>query len=79
MNQKNRRMLDRRQRELHTPEADLFLRFLAVYPMADSTLGACEMLWAFLKWLKGQGLYVANKKTPFVLPEFLSHRLKEKD
>ncbi len=74
---KKARQICNKKEELETPEAQLFLKFLSTYPMADTTIGTCEMLWQFIHWCGENGIHLINEKTIFCFP--FSRMLRFKD
>jgi len=69
-------LLKSKQKELDSQEARLLLRFLETYPPADATLAACEMVWAFIQWLKEKRYHVIQEETVFCVP--FSHLVEKK-
>lgn len=63
-----KRFLHSKKSELESPQAKIFLEFMEIYPPADATLAACEMLWFFLVWLKSKGIHLVDEKTVFCFP-----------
>lgn len=53
---------------LESPQGKIFLEFMEIYPPADVTLAACEMLWFFLVWLKSKGIHLIDERTVYCLP-----------
>lgn len=72
-----KRFLKSKKKELESPEAQLFLNFLATWPLADVTLLACEMTWGFIQWLKKAGYHIIDERTVFCIP--FSHLVKKAD
>lgn len=68
--------LHSKKSELESPQAKIFLEFMEIYPPADATLAACEMLWFFLVWLKSKGIHLINEETVYCMP--FSHLVQYK-
>ena len=58
--------LNSKQKKLESKEARMFLKFLEGYPPTDATLERCEMLQAFLQWLKKNGYIVKGAALLFI-------------
>lgn len=63
-----KRFLKSKKFSLKSPQAKIFFEFMEIYPPADATLAACEMLWFFLVWLKSKGIHLVDEKTVFCFP-----------
>jgi len=61
---------------LESPQGKIFLEFMKIYPLADVTLNACEMLWYFLTWLKSKGIHLIDERTVYCMP--FSHLVRYK-
>lgn len=65
---KTKRLLNSRQKELESPEAKLFLRFLDEHPEIDATLYTMEILWTFLRFLKKNGYSIVQENDVVCVP-----------
>lgn len=63
-----KRLLQPRIKELESQEAQLIMKFAETYPPADLTLSCCEMLWAFLQWLRKHNYHIVSHNKVFCVP-----------